>query len=56
VDFVIHYGDDFLLIGAPGTQECAQALATVRRIFRVLGLPIAIDKLEGPVWANVPGD
>lgn len=50
VDYVIHYGDDFLLIGAPGTQECAQALATVRRVFRLLGLPIALDKLEGPVW------
>jgi hypothetical protein len=25
VKFVIHYLDDFLLIGAPGSQECAEA-------------------------------
>ena len=50
VDFVIHYCDDFLLIGAPDSQECAQALATVKRVFRRLGLPIAINKLEGPAW------
>ena len=50
VDFVIHYCDDFLLIGAPDSQECAQALATVKRVFGRLGLPIAINKLEGPAW------
>ena len=50
INFVIHYGDDFLVIGAPDTQECAQALATVKRVFGLLGLPIAMDKLEGPVW------
>ena len=42
VDFVIHYCDDFLLIGAPDSQECAQALATAKRVF--------INKLEGPAW------
>ena len=36
INFVIHYGDDFLVIGAPDTQECAQALATVKRVFRLL--------------------
>ena len=50
VDFVIHYCDDFLLIGAPDSQGCAQALATVKRVFGRLGLPIAINKLEGPAW------
>ena len=25
-------------------------LTTVKRVFRLLGLPIAMDKLEGPVW------
>ena len=50
VDFVIHYCTDFLLIGAPNSQECAQALATVKRVFGRLGLPIAINKLESPAW------
>ena len=35
INFVIHYGDDFLVIGAPDTQECAQALTTVKRVFRL---------------------
>jgi hypothetical protein len=48
VKFVIHYLDDFLLIGAPGSRECAEALEIVKAIFGRLGLPIAIRKLEGP--------
>ena len=26
VDFIIHYLDDFLLMGSPGSEECARAL------------------------------
>jgi hypothetical protein len=47
VNFVIHYGDDF---GAPGSQECAQALTMVKQIFSLLGLSFAIYKLDGPTW------
>lgn len=50
VKFVIHYGDDFLLIGPPGSLDCARALEMVRQVFRRLGIPIALNKLEGPVW------
>ena len=49
VKFVIHYLDDFLVIGAPGSRECASALTTLLRVFGRLGLPIAENKLEGPV-------
>ena len=45
---VIHYLDDFLVWGAPGSEECANALATVTRVFNCLGLPVAVEKLEGP--------
>lgn len=49
VKFVLHYLDDFLMIGAPGSQECASSLAVLLRVFARLGLPIAAHKLEGPV-------
>jgi len=48
VRFVIHYLDDFLLIGMPGSEECADSLGILWRTFKRLGLPIAINKLEGP--------
>ena len=48
VDFVLHYLDDFLLVGAPASQECTGALTTLLSVFDRLGLPVATDKLEGP--------
>ena len=51
-DFIIHYLDDFLVIGALESEECAVALATVLRVFERLGLPVAPNKLEGP-WIHL---
>jgi hypothetical protein len=48
VSFVIHYLDNFLLIEAPDSPECAKALETLLEIFRRLGLPVAVKKREGP--------
>ena len=48
VGFIIHYLDDFLVAGAPGSSECAAALSTMRDVFQRLGFPIAVEKLEGP--------
>ena len=48
VNFVIHYLNDFLAIGAPGTSECAGAMRTMIDVFHRLGFPIAVEKLEGP--------
>ena len=48
VSFVIHYLDDFLLIGAPASLECREVLEVVLNIFNRLGLPVAMNKLEGP--------
>ena len=48
VHFVIHYLDDFLVMGAPSSDECATALKTLLTVFGRLGLPVALDKLEGP--------
>lgn len=47
-DFVIHYLDDFLVMGAPETEECTLALRGLLDTFESLGLPVAQDKLEGP--------
>ena len=45
---MIHYLDDFLVTGAPGTSKCSIALGTMLDVFRRLGFPLAIEKLEGP--------
>ena len=43
IAFVVHYLDDFLLIGPPDTQGCALALQTLLATFHRLGFPIAED-------------
>ena len=48
VEHVCHYLDDYLLIGPPGSQQCAQNLSTLLAVFDRLGIPVAPDKLEGP--------
>ena len=52
VDFTIHYLDDYLVVGAPASQESAEALSTLLGGFECLGLPVAMDKLEGP-WSRL---
>ena len=47
VEFVIHYLHDFLLLGCPGSEECATALEKLQGVFHGLSLPVAPDKLEG---------
>ncbi len=48
VEFVIHYLDDFLLIGAPGSRQCEAELTILLCVFDTLGFPVAPNKLEGP--------
>ena len=45
ISVVFHYLDDFLLIGARNSAECAQALSILLHTFNELA---ALDKLEGP--------
>ena len=45
---IIHYLDDFLIVGQPGSEEGKVALGIVQDTFSRLGLPIAENKLEGP--------
>ena len=44
---VLHYLDDFLLVGKP--EECDQALSGSLTYCAKLGVPIAEQKTEGPV-------
>ena len=48
IKFVIHYLDDFLIIGGPASNECAIALKMLTELFVWLGLPLAVEKREGP--------
>ena len=42
VSFVMHYFNDFLLVGQPALTECDAALATSLQVFEQLGLPVAV--------------
>ena len=52
VSFVIHYLDDLLIIEAQNSSECQSAMRIVLETFAKLGLPLAINKLEGTFWIS----
>ena len=45
---ILHYLDDFLLIGPPCSPECQLNLDNFMQICFNLGIPLASEKLEGP--------
>ena len=47
VKAVIHYLDDYLFIGGPRSQECAEAHSLALLLCDGLGIPVAAHKLEG---------
>jgi len=49
----LHYLDDFLFLGAPYSNEAATALETVLRVLRMLGIPVAVHKTEGPATSLI---
>ena len=48
VSHIMHYLDDFLLFGSPGTSDSQKALNTVMQECSRSGVPIAEHKTEGP--------
>ena len=48
VDWIDHYLDDFIVLGPPGSPACALALEVVLQGCVDFGVPLAMDKLEGP--------
>lgn len=48
VQTVLHYLDDFLIVGKPGSEQCAVDLRCLLEIFAGLQVPVATEKLERP--------
>ena len=45
---LLHYLDDFLTIGPPNSNSCQRNLDTIKQIWDILGVPLALEKVEGP--------
>ena len=43
-----HYLDDFIFLGAPLRDECSKLMLSFLDLASEIGLPIALDKTEGP--------
>ena len=48
VSFLMHYLDDFLKIGPPNSTICYHNLNTIIRMCKLLGVPLAVEKVSGP--------
>ncbi len=51
VSNLMHYLDDFITMGHPQTVECQRNLDTLIQVCKLLNIPIAIQKVEGPTPA-----
>ena len=45
---VHHYLDDFLTLGPPDTNICQANLESIKHTCQLLGVPLALEKVEGP--------
>ena len=45
---VLHYLDDFLTMGPPQSPICSNNLTVIKNICSMLGIPLALEKVEGP--------
>ena len=50
IEHMHHYIDDFFIL-ARTKEECTKYMSQVVELFKALGLPVAMDKLEGPLLA-----
>ena len=48
IEWVAHYIDDFITMGAPGSNECAMNSATMHAACDRMGMPVEPEKDEGP--------
>ena len=46
---LLHYLDDFLLVCPPGRDTCQEAMSRMLMVCDHLGIPVASEKLEGPL-------
>ena len=47
VSTIDHYLDDFIIVGPPRSRVCGRALDLILGMCEDLGVPLALDKLEG---------
>ena len=45
---IFHYLDDFIVLGAPNSQQCAEFVVILNHSCAALGVPIAEHKRDGP--------
>lgn len=50
---ILHYLDDFITAGPPGSTTCSNNLATAMKVCTYLGLPLHPTKCEGPATSLV---
>ena len=48
IKHIHHYLDDYITFGPAGSLECAKALELIQKTCSELGVPLAMEKLEGP--------
>jgi len=53
VTFLIHYLDDFLTVGPPTALTCQRNLETIVSVGQLLGVPLTLEKVEGPSTALI---
>ena len=53
IDFAMHYLDDFVVIGAPGSDQCHRAMTILEEVCKQLGIPLALHKKDGPTTCIV---
>ena len=49
VPHIAHYLDDFVMVGAHHSSQCADSLQTMNLACKELGVPMAAGKCEGPM-------
>ena len=49
IPFLIHYLDDFLTMGMANSPICQRNLNILTQICNYLGVPLALEKVEGPL-------
>ena len=49
ISLLTHYLDYFFTCGAPDSDQCAHNLSVIVDVFQHLGVPLAMDKMIGPV-------
>ena len=49
VENFLHYLDDFLFVGPPASEQCLITLHTAIETCTILGFPVALLKVSGPV-------